>query len=117
MSLGPHAPFSAPPSGDSDPAMRRWGPAPPPAAPDGPLPSVIVDVGDEHVDVARRLANDDEVAAGWALLDHSPGDASIITRSWSQSRRNRSAVAPSIAPIEFATSEALPESVWMRTNA
>jgi hypothetical protein len=66
VSLGPHAPFSAPPSGDSDPAMRRWGPAPPPAAPDGPLPSVIVDVGDE---VEQLVA---------ALRDAGPEDEMVI---------------------------------------
>jgi hypothetical protein len=66
VSLGPHAPFSAPPSGDSDSAMRRWGPAPPPAAPDGPLPSVIVDVGDE---VEQLVA---------ALRDAGPEDEMVI---------------------------------------
>jgi hypothetical protein len=66
VSLGPHAPFSAPPSGDSDPAMRRWRPAPPPAAPDGPLPSVIFDVGDE---VEQLVA---------ALRDAGPEDEMVI---------------------------------------
>ena len=66
VSLGPHAPFSAPPSADSDPAMRRWGQASPPTAPDGPLPSVIVDVGDE---VEQLVA---------ALRDAGPEDEMVI---------------------------------------
>ena len=66
VSLGPHAPFSAPPSADSDPAMRRWEPAPPPAEPDGPLPSVIVDVGHE---VEQLVA---------ALRDAGPEDEMVI---------------------------------------
>jgi hypothetical protein len=64
VSLGPNAPFSAPPSVDSEPAGQRWGPAPPPTAPDGPLPSVIVDVGDDVeqlVAALREAGPDDEM--------------------------------------------------------
>ena len=77
VSLGPHAPFSAPPSGDSDPAMRRWGPAPPPAAPDGPLPSVIVDVGDEveQLVAARRDAGPEDEMGILPLL--AVGEAAL----------------------------------------
>ena len=66
VSLGPHAPFSAPPSSDIDPAVRRWEPAPPPSASNGPLPSVIVDVGDE---VEQLVA---------ALRDAGPEDEMVI---------------------------------------
>ena len=66
VSLGPHAPFSAPPSSDIDPAVRRWAPAPPPPASNGPLPSVIVDVGDE---VEQLVA---------ALSDAGPDDEMVI---------------------------------------
>ncbi len=66
VSLGPHAPFSAPPSSDIDPAVRRWAPAPPPPASNGPLPSVIVDVGD---DVEQLVA---------ALRDAGPEDEMVI---------------------------------------
>ena len=66
VSLGPHAPFSAPPSSDIDPAVRRWAPAPPPPASNGPLPSVIVDVGDE---VEQLVA---------ALRDAGPEDEMVI---------------------------------------
>jgi hypothetical protein len=66
VSLGPHAPFSAPPSSDIDPAVRRWAPAPPPPASNGPLPSVIVDVGDE---VEQLVA---------ALCDAGPEDEMVI---------------------------------------
>jgi hypothetical protein len=47
VSLGPHGPSSAPPNADSEPAGRRWAPAPPPSGSEGSLPSVIVDVGDD----------------------------------------------------------------------
>jgi hypothetical protein len=66
VSLGPHAPFSAPPSADSAPALRRWRPAPPPTAADGQLPSVIVDVGD---DVEQLVA---------ALREAGPEDEMLI---------------------------------------
>ena len=66
VSLGPHAPISAPPNVDSEPAGRRWAPAPPPTAPEGPLPSVIVDVGD---DVEQLVA---------ALRDAGPEDEMLI---------------------------------------
>jgi hypothetical protein len=66
VSLGPHAPFSAPPSADREPALRRWRPAPPPTATDGSLPSVIVDVGDE---VEQLVA---------ALREASPEDEMLI---------------------------------------
>jgi hypothetical protein len=66
VSLGPHAPISAPPNAEIEPAGRRWAPAPPPAAPDGSLPSVIVDVGD---DVEQLVA---------ALRDAGPEDEMVI---------------------------------------
>jgi hypothetical protein len=66
VSLGPHAPISAPPNAQIEPAGRRWSPAPPPAAPDGSLPSVIVDVGD---DVEQLVA---------ALRDAGPEDEMVI---------------------------------------
>jgi hypothetical protein len=66
VSLGPHAPFSAPPSDNSEPTVRRWEPAPPPPASNGPLPSVIVDVGDE---VEQLVA---------ALRDAGPEDEMVI---------------------------------------
>jgi hypothetical protein len=66
VSLGPHAPTSAPPNADREPAGRRWAPAPPPSAPEGPLPSVIVDVGD---DVEQLVA---------ALRDAGPEDEMVI---------------------------------------
>ena len=66
VSLGPHAPFSAPPSSDIGPAERRWEPAPPPPASREPLPSVIVDVGDE---VEQLVA---------ALRDAGPEDEMVI---------------------------------------
>jgi hypothetical protein len=66
VSLGPHGPISAPPSAESEPAGRRWEPAPPPSAPEGSLPSVIVDVGD---DVEQLVA---------ALRDAGPEDEMVI---------------------------------------
>jgi HEAT repeat protein len=66
VSLSPHGPISAPPNADVEPAGRRWSPAPPPAAAEGPLPSVIVDVGD---DVERLVA---------ALGDAGPEDEMVI---------------------------------------
>jgi hypothetical protein len=57
VSLGPRAPTSAPPNAGIEPAGRRWGPAPPPAAHDGPLPSVIVDVGDDIERLVAELRN------------------------------------------------------------
>ena len=66
VSLGPHVPTSAPPNANRDPAERRWAPAPPPKASDGPLPSVIVDVGD---DVERLVA---------ALHNAGPEDEMVI---------------------------------------
>jgi hypothetical protein len=66
VSLGSHTPTSAPPNADIEPAGRRWGPAPPPTADEGPLPTVIVDVGD---DVERLVAN---------LRDANPEDEMLI---------------------------------------
>ncbi len=66
VSLGPHAPSSAPPNADSEPAGRRWAPAPPPGAREGSLPTVIVDVGD---DVEQLVA---------ALRDAGPEDEMLI---------------------------------------
>ena len=66
VSLSPHAPSAAPPNADSEPAGRRWAPAPPPTARDASLPSVIVDVGD---DVERLVAE---------LRDAGPEDEMVI---------------------------------------
>jgi hypothetical protein len=66
VSLGPQAPSSAPPNADHEPAGRRWGPAPPPTAREGSLPSIIVDVGD---DVEQLVA---------ALRDAGPEDEMVI---------------------------------------
>jgi hypothetical protein len=66
VSLGPNAPISAPPNAESEPAGRRWAPAPPPTVPEGSLPSVIVDVGD---DVEQLVA---------ALRDAGPEDEMVI---------------------------------------
>jgi hypothetical protein len=66
VSLGSRTPTSAPPNANIEPAGRRWGPAPPPAADEGPLPSVIVDVGD---DVERLVAD---------LRDANPEDEMVI---------------------------------------
>ncbi|HET6417125.1 MAG TPA: hypothetical protein VFG22_12580 [Polyangiales bacterium] len=66
VSLGPHGPSSAPPNADSEPAGRRWAPAPPPSGSNGSLPSVIVDVGD---DVEQLVA---------ALRDAGPEDQMLI---------------------------------------
>lgn len=66
VSLGPRVPSSAPPIADSEPAGRRWAPAPPPSAREGSLPSVIVDVGD---DVERLVAE---------LREASPEDEMLI---------------------------------------
>jgi len=66
VSLGPRSPVSAPPNADSEPAGRRWKPAPPPTEPEGSLPSVIVDVGD---DVELLVA---------ALRDAGPEDEMLI---------------------------------------
>ena len=66
VSLGPNAPVSAPPNADSEPAGRRWAPAPAPGASEGSLPSVIVDVGD---DVEQLVA---------ALRDAGPEDEMVI---------------------------------------
>ena len=66
VSLSPHGPISAPPNAESEPAGRRWAPAPPPSAPEGSLPSVIVDVGD---DVEQLVA---------ALRDAGPEDEMVI---------------------------------------
>jgi hypothetical protein len=65
VSLGPHTPSSASSSADREPSGRRWGPAPPPAAPEGSLPSVIVDVGDDVQQLVADLRDagpDDEMA-------------------------------------------------------
>lgn len=66
VSLGPNAPSSAPPMAGSRPAERRWRPAAPPRSEEGPLPSVIVDVGDE---VERLIA---------ALRDAGPDDEMVL---------------------------------------
>ena len=66
VSLGPNSPISAPPNAESEPAGRRWAPAPPPTGPDGALPSVIVDVGD---DVEQLVA---------ALRDAGPEEEMVI---------------------------------------
>ena len=59
VSLGPHTPTSAPPNADIEQAGRRWGPAPAPTAHEGPLPSVIVDVGDDVERLVAELRNAD----------------------------------------------------------
>ena len=59
VSLGPHTPTSAPPNADIEAAGRRWGPAPAPTAHEGPLPSVIVDVGDDVERLVAELRNAD----------------------------------------------------------
>ena len=66
VSLSPQGPISAPPNAESEPAGRRWVPAPPPSTPEGSLPSVIVDVGD---DVEQLIA---------ALRDAGPEDEMLI---------------------------------------
>ena len=66
VSLNPHAPISAPPNADSEPAGRRWAPAPAPGEAEGPLPSVIVDVGE---DVEQLVA---------ALRDAGPEDEMVV---------------------------------------
>jgi hypothetical protein len=66
VSLGPHTPNSAPPNADREPAGRRWGPAPPPTPPEGSLPSIIVDVGE---DIEQLVA---------ALRDAGPEDEMVI---------------------------------------
>jgi hypothetical protein len=66
VSLSPHGPISAPPNAEHEPAVRRWAPAPPPTADEGPLPSVIVDVGE---DVEQLVA---------ALRDAGPEEEMVI---------------------------------------
>jgi len=66
VSLTPGSPSSAPPNADSEPAGRRWRPASAPAADDGSLPSVIVDVGE---DIEQLVA---------ALRDAGPDDDMLI---------------------------------------
>lgn len=77
VSLGPHGPSSAPPNAGSEPAGRRWRPAPPPRGSDGSLPSVIVEVGKdiEQLVAALRVAGPEDemlvlplLAAGEAAL-------------------------------------------------
>lgn len=77
VSLGPHAPSSAPPNADHEPAGRRWRPAPPPTAHQDSLPSIIVDLGDEIeqlVAALRHAGPEDEMvilpllAVGEAVL-------------------------------------------------
>jgi hypothetical protein len=57
VSLGPQAPSSAPPNADSEPAGRKWAPAPAPDVLGGSLPSVIVDVGDDVEQLVAELRN------------------------------------------------------------
>lgn len=69
VSLGPGAPRSAPAASPA-PAARNWKPAPPPSGPEGSLPSIIVDVGDDVEQVVaelRRAAPEDEMAILSAL--------------------------------------------------
>jgi hypothetical protein len=64
VSLTPGGPSSAPPNADSEPPGRRWHPAPAPAADDGSLPSIIVDVGEEVEQLVAELRDagpDDEM--------------------------------------------------------
>jgi hypothetical protein len=56
VSLGPTAPSSASLNESVEPAGRRWKPAPSPE-PEGSLPSVIVDVGDEVERLVGALRN------------------------------------------------------------
>jgi hypothetical protein len=76
VSLGPNSPSSAPPNESVEQAGRRWNRAPSPV-PEGSLPSVIVDVGDEVeslVDALRHAGPEDEMvilpllATGEAVL-------------------------------------------------
>jgi HEAT repeat protein len=55
VSLGPNSPVSAPPNAGSEPAGRRWNPAPPPTVSEGSLPSVIIDVGDDVEQLVATL--------------------------------------------------------------
>ncbi len=63
VSLRPGGPSSAPPNVETEPAGRRWGPAPAPAAELGSLPSIIIDYGEEVeglVAELREAGPDDE---------------------------------------------------------
>jgi hypothetical protein len=77
VSLGPHAPSSAPPNASSEPTGRKWRPAPPPRGSDGFLPSVIVEVDNdiEQLVAELRIAGPEDemlvlplLAAGEAAL-------------------------------------------------
>jgi hypothetical protein len=84
VSLGPGAPVSAPPNADREPAGRRWDPAPPPAASEGSLPSVIVDVGDdvEHLVADLRDAGPEDERVILPLLAVGEGALPALAREF-----------------------------------